>query len=121
MKWAGGAPRVEGRLAVSRAFGDKALKPFVSAEPDVTCLEITDDCEFLIMASDGCASNGPDTSVLLRLPCLPRRTRESRLLQLQFCRRPGQPPLPFVCLTSLHLAFRLPTQALGCGELDGGC
>lgn len=55
MKWAGGTPRVEGRLAVSRAFGDKALKPYVVADPDVKCLDITDDCEFLIVASDGCA------------------------------------------------------------------
>lgn len=55
MQWAGGTPRVEGRLAVSRAFGDKSLKPLVIADPDVKCIELSEDCEFIIVASDGCA------------------------------------------------------------------
>ncbi|XP_058089784.1 probable protein phosphatase 2C 11 isoform X3 [Magnolia sinica] len=49
--WAG-TWRVGGVLAVSRAFGDKLLKPFVVAEPEIQEEEI-DSIEFLIIASDG--------------------------------------------------------------------
>ncbi|PWA70008.1 Protein phosphatase 2C [Artemisia annua] len=49
--WAG-TWRVGGVLAVSRAFGDKLLKPYVSAEPEIQEVEI-DGVEFLIIASDG--------------------------------------------------------------------
>ncbi|KAH7433599.1 hypothetical protein KP509_07G076700 [Ceratopteris richardii] len=45
--------RVDGQLAVARAFGDKPLKSHLSCEPDILdiSLEVTD--EFLILASDG--------------------------------------------------------------------
>ncbi|XP_042494997.1 probable protein phosphatase 2C 11 [Macadamia integrifolia] len=49
--WAG-TWRVGGILAVSRAFGDKLLKPYVVAEPEIQEEEI-DGVEFLIIASDG--------------------------------------------------------------------
>ncbi|KAK3137950.1 hypothetical protein QOZ80_5AG0362490 [Eleusine coracana subsp. coracana] len=45
--------RVLGVLATSRSIGDYYLKPFVSAEPEVTVMERTDQDEFLILASDG--------------------------------------------------------------------
>ncbi|XP_066361672.1 probable protein phosphatase 2C 49 [Miscanthus floridulus] len=45
--------RVLGVLAMSRAIGDGYLKPFVTAEPEVTVTERTDDDECLILASDG--------------------------------------------------------------------
>nr|AIG52088.1 2C-type protein phosphatase protein [Zea mays] len=45
--------RVLGVLAMSRAIGDRYLKPFVSSEPEVTVTERTDDDECLILASDG--------------------------------------------------------------------
>ncbi|XP_010260464.1 PREDICTED: probable protein phosphatase 2C 11 isoform X2 [Nelumbo nucifera] len=47
-----GTWRVGGILAVSRAFGDKLLKPYVVAEPEIQEEEI-DGVEFLIIASDG--------------------------------------------------------------------
>lgn len=49
--WAG-SWRVGGVLSVSRAFGDKQLKDFVIAEPEIQeeCIE---EFEFLIIASDG--------------------------------------------------------------------
>lgn len=50
---AGDVPRVDGQLAVSRAFGDKSLKEHLSSEPDVTVENIDDDTEFIILASDG--------------------------------------------------------------------
>ncbi|PON34841.1 Protein phosphatase [Parasponia andersonii] len=49
----GDVPRVDGQLAVARAFGDKSLKLHLSSEPDVSILTIDKDVEFLILASDG--------------------------------------------------------------------
>jgi protein phosphatase 1L len=49
----GDVPRVDGQLAVARAFGDKSLKMHLSSEPYVTVESIDDDAEFLILASDG--------------------------------------------------------------------
>ncbi|KAL6848909.1 hypothetical protein ACP4OV_021492 [Aristida adscensionis] len=45
--------RVLGVLATSRSIGDYYLKPYVSAEPEVTVVDRTDQDEFLILASDG--------------------------------------------------------------------
>lgn len=49
--WAG-TWRVGGVLAVSRAFGDKLLRPYVVAEPEIQEEQI-DGVDFLIIASDG--------------------------------------------------------------------
>lgn len=49
----GDVPRVDGQLAVARAFGDKSLKMHLSSEPDVVMEMIDDDTEFIILASDG--------------------------------------------------------------------
>ncbi|XP_057532502.1 probable protein phosphatase 2C 11 [Amaranthus tricolor] len=49
--WAG-TWRVGGVLAVSRAFGDKLLKQYVTAEPEIMEQEI-DGVDFIIIASDG--------------------------------------------------------------------
>ena len=49
----GDVPRVDGQLAVARAFGDKSLKGHLSSEPDVVVEHIHDDTEFAILASDG--------------------------------------------------------------------
>lgn len=48
-----GIPRVEGELAVSRAFGDCHLKPYVSAEPAITCGKLGQENDCVIVASDG--------------------------------------------------------------------
>ncbi|TMW67767.1 hypothetical protein Poli38472_007439 [Pythium oligandrum] len=48
-----GVWRVEGILAVSRAIGDRMLKPFVVAEPEVKEWTRTANDRFLIVASDG--------------------------------------------------------------------
>ncbi|MBA0647914.1 hypothetical protein Goklo_015720 [Gossypium klotzschianum] len=50
--WAG-TWRVGGILAVSRAFGDKLLKPYVVAEPEIQVEEEIDGVDFIIIASDG--------------------------------------------------------------------
>ncbi|MDR3425809.1 PP2C family protein-serine/threonine phosphatase, partial [Silvimonas sp.] len=48
-----GTWRVQGVLAVSRAFGDRRLKAFVSAEPEIKTWKIEEGDDFLILASDG--------------------------------------------------------------------
>ncbi|XP_073302075.1 probable protein phosphatase 2C 39 [Primulina huaijiensis] len=53
LKYPGDVPRVDGQLAVARAFGDKKLKDHLSSEPDITVELIEDDTEFVILASDG--------------------------------------------------------------------
>lgn len=45
--------RVLGVLATSRSIGDYYMKPFISAEPEVTVTERTNKDEFIILASDG--------------------------------------------------------------------
>eukprot|EP00210_Caulerpa_lentillifera_P008699 g8298.t1 len=45
--------RVMGLLAMSRAIGDRTLKPYISSEPDVCVLERTLADEVLILATDG--------------------------------------------------------------------
>ncbi|XP_071709745.1 protein phosphatase 2C 51-like [Rutidosis leptorrhynchoides] len=45
--------RVLGVLATSRSIGDRQLKPYVIAKPEVTVNKRTDKDEFLILASDG--------------------------------------------------------------------
>ncbi|KAJ4841141.1 hypothetical protein Tsubulata_006434 [Turnera subulata] len=49
----GDVPRVDGQLAVARAFGDKSLKSHLSSEPDVAVEMIDDDADCIILASDG--------------------------------------------------------------------
>ncbi|XP_012067877.2 probable protein phosphatase 2C 10 isoform X1 [Jatropha curcas] len=49
----GDVPRVNGQLAVSRAFGDKSLKSHLRSDPDIQEINIGDNVEFLILASDG--------------------------------------------------------------------
>ena len=46
-------PRVDGQLAVARAFGDRSLKAHLSSDPDVEEDMIDADTEFFILASDG--------------------------------------------------------------------
>ena len=48
-----GVWRVEGCLAVSRAIGDRMLKDYVSAEPEILERTITKDDAFIIVATDG--------------------------------------------------------------------
>lgn len=48
-----GTWRVGGVLAVSRAFGDRLLKKYVVADPEIQDVSINKEVEFLLLASDG--------------------------------------------------------------------
>ncbi|KAJ1275209.1 hypothetical protein BS78_05G119000 [Paspalum vaginatum] len=48
-----GVWRLQGSLAVSRAFGDAALKRWVVADPAVARVPLDAGCEFLVVATDG--------------------------------------------------------------------
>ncbi|KAF5182620.1 phosphatase 2C [Thalictrum thalictroides] len=49
----GDVPRVNGQLAVARAFGDQSLKAHLSSEPDIRHVPVDSNMEFVILASDG--------------------------------------------------------------------
>lgn len=49
----GDVPRVNGQLAVARAFGDENLKAHLSSEPDVRNVRVDSNTQFVILASDG--------------------------------------------------------------------
>lgn len=49
----GDVPRVDGQLAVARAFGDKNLKVHLRSDPDIHDMKLDETDEFLILASDG--------------------------------------------------------------------
>ncbi|CAL1373321.1 unnamed protein product [Linum trigynum] len=50
----GDVARVDGQLAVARAFGDKSLKKHLSSDPDVVVEMVgDDDTDCIILASDG--------------------------------------------------------------------
>ncbi|KAG2703842.1 hypothetical protein I3843_06G146800 [Carya illinoinensis] len=49
----GDVARVNGQLAVSRAFGDKNLKSHLRSDPDIQNANIDSDTDLLILASDG--------------------------------------------------------------------
>jgi len=51
--FSGDVPRVNGQLAVSRAFGDKSLKSHLRSDPDVQDTNVDMNTDVLILASDG--------------------------------------------------------------------
>lgn len=42
-----------GGLSLSRAIGDKSFFPYIIPNPEITVTNITDDCQFIVLASDG--------------------------------------------------------------------
>jgi protein phosphatase 1L len=48
-----GCYRVNGNLAMSRAIGDRSERPMVTAEPDICFFELTTECDFVVLATDG--------------------------------------------------------------------
>lgn len=53
LEFPSGCFRVNGRLAVSRAIGDYGLKDVVISDPDIVCLKLNGNEDFLLMACDG--------------------------------------------------------------------
>ncbi|XP_057774243.1 probable protein phosphatase 2C 76 isoform X1 [Salvia miltiorrhiza] len=62
--WAG-TWRVGGVLAMSRAFGNRMLKQFVVAEPEIQDQEVDQDLELLVLASDGLWDVVPNEDAVL--------------------------------------------------------
>jgi protein phosphatase 1L len=48
-----GTPRVQGVLAVSRALGDRRLKPYVSSEPRIVEGDLGRENDYVVLACDG--------------------------------------------------------------------
>lgn len=48
-----GVYRVNGNLALSRAIGDRSERPHVTAEPEIIAIPVTDEDEFIVLATDG--------------------------------------------------------------------
>ena len=61
------AHRVQGELSVSRAFGDFELRNYISAEPDVRSLELNQNHDLLILASDGIFQSYPGDKIVTRI------------------------------------------------------
>ncbi|KAH6790933.1 Protein kinase superfamily protein [Perilla frutescens var. frutescens] len=79
--WAG-TWRVGGVLAVSRAFGDRLLKQYVVADPDIQEEKVDNTLEFLVLASDGLwdvVSN--EEAISMTKPILDPEAAAKRLLQ----------------------------------------
>ncbi|CAL9239371.1 unnamed protein product [Arabidopsis halleri] len=80
-----GAWRLHGILAVSRSIGDAHLKKWVVVEPDTRVVELEQDMEFLVLASDGLwdmVSNQED--IMLRVQAqrkTPRENEKENLIQ----------------------------------------
>lgn len=68
----GDVARVNGQLAVSRAFGDKNLKSHLRSDPDITSANMDSNTEILILASDGLWK-------VSRSPLLPQNTTLNHL------------------------------------------
>lgn len=49
----GGVWRVQGSLAMSRAIGDKHLRPFVIPQPEIYKIDINSKFKFILLATDG--------------------------------------------------------------------
>jgi len=66
-----GVWRVQGVLAVSRAIGDRMLKPYVISSPEVTQYCVTPHDQYLVLATDGLWDVLSSTEVASVLSCLP--------------------------------------------------
>ena len=69
-----GVWRVQGVLAVSRAIGDRMLKPYVISSPEVTRYTVTPHDQYLVLATDGLWDVLSSTEVASVLACLPENS-----------------------------------------------
>uniref|UniRef100_A0A803LVK0 PPM-type phosphatase domain-containing protein n=1 Tax=Chenopodium quinoa TaxID=63459 RepID=A0A803LVK0_CHEQI len=80
-KFPGDVARVDGQLAVARAFGDKTMKEHLSSEPHITIEMIDEDTDFILLASDGIWHVSPQVLILVHIILFsPYKTRPSFLL-----------------------------------------
>ncbi|GJX76608.1 probable protein phosphatase 2C 76 [Tanacetum coccineum] len=72
-----GTWRVGGVLAMSRAFGNRMLKQFVVAEPEIQEQELDEEFELLVLASDGLWDVVPNECDKYHLQCSGGRYTQS--------------------------------------------
>lgn len=61
----GNSCRVNGALSVSRAIGDKEYKPYISAEPDIECIDLDGEEDFIVLGCDGLWDNLSEDDVAI--------------------------------------------------------
>lgn len=61
----GNSYRVNGQLAVSRSIGDMAHKPFISAEPEIECINLDGEEDFIVLGCDGLWDNLTEDDVAI--------------------------------------------------------
>lgn len=49
----GNIERIDGKLALSRSFGDFEFKKYINCEPDLNKFTVSSDDEYLILGTDG--------------------------------------------------------------------
>eukprot|EP00271_Cylindrocystis_brebissonii_P005888 TRINITY_DN18267_c0_g2_i1.p1 TRINITY_DN18267_c0_g2~~TRINITY_DN18267_c0_g2_i1.p1 ORF type:complete len:976 (+),score=132.88 TRINITY_DN18267_c0_g2_i1:231-3158(+) len=105
--------RVMGILAMSRAIGDKQLKPFIIADPEVTWTPRSPFDEFLIIATDGLWDAVPaDLACHAVRQCLAGNNPNAELL---FSEDGGPGPNSTMCHRAADLITRL---AVARGSVD---
>ncbi|KAL8205527.1 hypothetical protein R6Q57_009078 [Mikania cordata] len=72
--------RVHGVLAVSRCIGDAHLKDWVVGEPETEILQLTDDLEYLVLASDGLWDEvGNQEAIDVVIRCILKQTNANNI------------------------------------------
>ncbi|KAG6490227.1 probable protein phosphatase 2C 52 [Zingiber officinale] len=124
--WAG-TWRVGGILAMSRAFGNRLLKQFVLAEPEIQEQLVDEELEFLILASDGLWDVVPneDAVSLVRMEEEPEAAAR-KLTETAFARGSSD---NITCIVVRFLHGRMEVtplsvtqdQCVPCGGSQDGC
>ncbi|EFA85242.1 protein phosphatase 2C [Heterostelium album PN500] len=73
--------RVNGMLAVSRALGDSFLTPYVTPDPYISHLTISEKCKFLILACDGVWDLISDEEAVKVISSIPDPAKSSETLR----------------------------------------
>ena len=81
----GGADRIMGVINMSRAFGDKCMRPYgMIPDPDVSIFERKPEDEFLVIASDGVTMADAKVAALTRM--VAAKAAAKRLSRVAVCR-----------------------------------
>ncbi|GMI99558.1 hypothetical protein HRI_003625100 [Hibiscus trionum] len=111
--------RVEGILAMSRAIGDKYLKPVVTSEPEITFTKREPEDECLILASDGLWDVlSSDMACEVAHECLKERSNDTLDINAGRSTQNDEGGEPLYPSRSVLAATLLTRLALGRGSSD---